>query len=128
MKKLLKCENGAEKVLLYIQMMLLSLENDGVMYFQHVENTFEEEISLQFDINENIARETMEYLIKHGLVEVDNDEYVFLQIDELTGNGKIKSTSRVRKHREKKSNDKNCNKEESECNADVTSCNAKENK
>ena len=129
-KKLLKSENGAEKVFLYMRMMLLSLESDGVIVFQHVENTFEEEMALQLDVDENFVKETLQYLINQDLVKVDNEEYVFLQIGELTG-VESESTSRVRRHRaEKKTSEEKCNAdvtqcnaEENKCNADVTSCN-----
>ena len=142
-KSLKKNKRGAYYVIVYQKMLLQSLENNGVIYFDNIEDSFEEEVALMIDEKVSDVKFTMDFLKKTDLVEiVDGKEMRMLQIDNLTGS-ESESANRVRKHRENKKamekkttsvelEDKNsclapsktsCNSNSTPCNASVTECN-----
>ena len=101
-KKLKQSENGNEKVLIYLELLALSLENDNKLIFEYVEDTFAKDLALEIDEDPKLVEETLEYLKKQNLIEcVSESEYVLLETFELTGS-EDKTTKRVRKHRESK--------------------------
>lgn len=136
-KKLKQSENGNEKVLIYLELLALSLENDNKLIFEYVEDTFEEDLALEIDEDPKLVKETVEYLKSQNLIEcVSESEYVLLETFELTGS-EDETTKRTRKHRENKKdnlikeietdsnkNETECNTDETECNVYETSCNA----
>ena len=48
-KKLRKIAGGNTYTIIYLKMQLLSLQDEGNLYFEGIEDTFEEEIALQID-------------------------------------------------------------------------------
>lgn len=131
-KKLKQSENGNEKVLIYLELLALSLENDNKLIFEYVEDTFAKDLALEIDEDPKLVEETLEYLKKQNLIEcVSESEYVLLETFELTGS-EDKTTKRVRKHRESKKdniieeNETHSNKNETLCNADETHSNKNE--
>ena len=98
-KAMRRLEGGDSYLIIYQKMMAHSLKNDNKMYFDNVEDSFEEEISLMIDEDVENIKATLEFLKKVNLVEwVSEDELVFNQVDELTGS-ESESKQRVRKHR-----------------------------
>lgn len=131
-KKLKQSENGNEKVLIYLELLALSLENDNKLIFEYVEDTFAKDLALEIDEDPKLVKETLDYLKSQNLIEsVSESEYVLLEAFELTGS-EDKTTKRVRKHRENKKDNKieeietHCNKNETGCNADETHGNKNE--
>lgn len=131
-KKLKQSENGNEKVLIYLELLALSLENDNKLIFEYVEDTFAKDLALEIDEDPKLVEETLEYLKKQNLIEcVSESEYVLLETFELTGS-EDKTTKRVRKHRESKKDniieeiETHSNKNETLCNADETNGNKNE--
>lgn len=131
-KKLKQSENGNEKVLIYLELLALSLENDNKLIFEYVEDTFAKDLALEIDEDPKLVEETLEYLKKQNLIEcVSESEYVLLETFELTGS-EDKTTKRVRKHRESKKDniieeiETHSNKNETLCNADETHSNKNE--
>lgn len=131
-KKLKQSENGNEKVLIYLELLALSLENDNKLIFEYVEDTFAEDLALEIDEDPKRVKETLDYLKSQNLIEsVSESEYVLLEAFELTGS-EDKTTKRVRKHRENKKDntieeiETHCNKNETVCNADETHGNKNE--
>lgn len=61
-KKLKRTENGSDKVLIYLELLALSLENDNKLIFEYVEDTFEEDLALEIDADVNLVKEILEYL------------------------------------------------------------------
>lgn len=100
-----RLEGGDSYVIVYQKMMAHSLKNDNRIYFDNVEDSFVEEISLMIDEDVKKIEATLAFLEKVNLVEwASEDELVFNQVDELTGS-ESESKQRVRKHRAaKKSN------------------------
>lgn len=104
-KGMRRLEGGDSYVIVYQKMMAHSLKNDNRIYFDNVEDSFVEEISLMIDEDVKKIEATLAFLEKVNLVEwASEDELVFNQVDELTGS-ESESAQRVRKHRAaKKSN------------------------
>lgn len=131
-KKLKQSENGNEKVLIYLELLALSLENDNKLIFEYVEDTFAKDLALEIDEDPKLVKETLDYLKSQNLIEsVSESEYVLLEAFELTGS-EDKTTKRVRKHRENKKDniieeiETHCNKNQTGCNADETHGNKNE--
>lgn len=101
-KKLRKIAGGDTYTIIYLKMLLLAIKDDNKLYFEGVEERFADELALELDEDEDNVAMTLAFLEKHNLIEFVNDEEFFLpQAKELTGS-ESESTSRVRKHREKK--------------------------
>lgn len=122
MKKLRKLENGDTCILIYMKMIILSLESENKIFFDNVEDTFAEELSLLLDEDVDDVQRTLDFLEKVNLMETINEgEYFLPQGTTLTGS-ECSSAERVRKHRaNKKSNQENksCIDDDS-CNKSVT--------
>ena len=117
-KKLRKIAGGDTYTIIYLKMQLLSLKNDGKLYFENIENNFIEEIALTIDEDVDNVAVTVQYLQSQGLIETsDNFEYLMTETQSLIGS-ESESAERVRRHREKKKEQKAL-----QCNGDVTECN-----
>lgn len=111
MKKLRKIAGGDTYVIIYLKMQLLSIKNEGKIYFDGIEDDFASEIALTLDEDVENVQITLAYLIKSRLLEcVSDDEFYLPQVVENTGK-EGDSAERVRRHRAL------------QCNADVTKCN-----
>jgi predicted phage replisome organizer len=101
-KKLRKIAGGDTYTVIYLKMLLLSLKNDGKLYFDGVEENFAEEISLEIDEEIDNVKIVVMFLLKNNLIEeISEDEYFMSAVPELIGK-ESDSASRVRKYREKK--------------------------
>ncbi len=99
-KKLRKVPGGDTFVMIYLKMAMLSLNSDAVLVFEHIENTFVEEIALKIDEDENSVFITVEFLEKTGLmVEIAKDRYKLVEIEDCIGS-ESSSALRQRKSRE----------------------------
>jgi|GEM_PF-913184 len=99
-KRLQKIPGGDTYIVLYINLLSRSVKTEGCLHFDHVEDSFAEELSLILDSNVEAVNFLLKFLIKYDLLTVDGDNYYFL---EAIGNiGKeSESTNRVRKYRER---------------------------
>lgn len=110
-KKLRRIAGGDTYTVIYLKMLLLSLKQDGRIYFEGVEENFSEELALELDEEEENVKVTVRFLLAHGLMKlVDETEYVLTQCSNMVGSEGA-SAERVRRHRENKA---------LQCNADVT--------
>ena len=125
-KKLRKIAGGDTFTIIYLKMLLLSLEENGYIYFEGVEETFISELALELDEDtENVAL-TIAFLQNHKLLELVNNSDCFMtQTPELVGS-ECDSARRVRKHR--KSLALQSNNHVTLCNGDVTLCNTEKEK
>ena len=73
---------GAVYTLIYLKMQLLSLKNEGKLYFEGVEDNFIDEIALEIDESAEDVQMTVMYLQKNGLLEIGDlpDEYVLPEV------------------------------------------------
>lgn len=119
-KKLLKAERGKIYALIYLKMLLFSVDKEGHLFFEGVEHTFAEEIALVLDEEPDDVKTTIEMLESAGAMEqIAADEWYLTEMPELIGK-ECDSAERVRKHRAKTLQ---CNTDVTECNTLVTECN-----
>ena len=67
MKKLRRIAGGDTYTIIYLKLMLLSLRNNGTLFFENVEPTFYEEMALALDEDAENVRVTLAYLLSCGL-------------------------------------------------------------
>jgi len=100
-KKLRKIAGGDTYTIIYLKMQLLSLKDEGILYYEGVEDDFYEEIALEIDEETENVKITIMFLTANGLLEeVEKDKYVLLETMKSIGS-ESSSAARVRKHREK---------------------------
>lgn len=112
-KKLRKVAGGDTFVIIYLKMMLLSMNNEGKICFECNDGSeFAENLALELDEQEDNVSMTLGFLKNHGLIEYITDGEVFLpEVIDCIGS-ESESAERVRKHREIKKT--------LQCNTDVT--------
>lgn len=121
-KKLRRIAGGDTYTIIYLKMQLLSITNEGKLYFDNVEDSFADELALELDEETENVKVTLMFLIKNGLlVEINEDEYLLPEAQDSIGKESA-SAERVRKHRELKQQKQlalHCNTEVTECNTEI---------
>lgn len=118
-KKLRSIAGGDTYTIIYLKMELLSVKDEGYLFFEGVDDDFISELALDLDENEDDVRITVEYLQRSGLIEsLEADRYLLTAVPECIGK-EGSSAERVRKHRERKKIEEN-NAKALHCNTDVT--------
>lgn len=121
-KKLRKIAGGDTYTIIYLKLQLLSLKNGGKLYFEDVEETFEEEMALTLDEEVENVRFTLMFLEKHGLIEeVSQTEFMLPKTIESIGS-ETQSTVRSRKCRENQ-RALQCNTTATQLQQNATKCN-----
>ena len=116
-KKLRKIAGGDTYTIIYLKMLLLSLQNEGKIYFDEIEDDFAEEIALEIDEEAENVKVTIMFLEKCGLLTRESEEIMYLNgIEEMIGS-ETSSAARVRKHR---NNALQSNTQALQCNTEVT--------
>lgn len=59
---------------IYIRLMLESLESDCILYYEGYFDNLKEELALKLDVSEDDIDMTMAYFTKCGLIQVDEDK------------------------------------------------------
>lgn len=111
-KRLRKLAGGDTYVIIYLKMQLLSLKNEGKLFYEGFDDSFCDELAMDLDEEPDNVSVTINFLIKHGLLQEITDEEYLLPgvINNISSEGS--SAARVRKYRE--------NKKALQCNNDVT--------
>ncbi|MDE6607032.1 MAG: phage replisome organizer N-terminal domain-containing protein, partial [Lachnospiraceae bacterium] len=105
-KKLRSIAGGDTHTIIYLKMMLLSLKDEGKLYFEGAEN----------------VKLTLAFLQRHGLIEIgDDDEYQLTEVPTIIGS-ETASTIRSRECRERKKQ-LALGQEALQCNTNETGCN-----
>lgn len=100
-KKLRRQDRGDTKTIIYLKMMLQSLKSDGVIYYEGIEGSIEEELSLYLDEDLEDIESTVQFLFKTGLAVIENDCDIRLtEVKDLTGSETDKAEY-MRKKRER---------------------------
>ena len=73
-KKMRKQQNGLEMQVIYLRMMLLSLDNKGYIFYQGVYDSIEEELSEEFNEPIELVKQTINFLVENKMVKTDKDE------------------------------------------------------
>lgn len=114
-KKLRTVAGGDTYTIIYLKMQLLSLKDEGKLYFEGVEDDFASEIALEIEEEPEDVKITIQFLMAKGLIEIINeDEYLLTEVPQAIGTEQ-QSAERVRRYRE--------NKKALHCNGHVTKCN-----
>lgn len=117
MKLLRKIAGGDTHTIIYLKMMLISLEDGGHIYYDELADNLAEEIALVIDENVEDIKITLIFLESKGLLTRINDRDYFLeQVPEMVGS-ETASTRRSRKHRELRG--LHCNTIATTCNGDI---------
>lgn len=111
-KRLRRIAGGDTFTVIYQEMLLLAMNNSGLLSFDGFDETFAKEIALELDEDPDNVQMTVNYLLRTGLMtEVTPDEYHLLESDVYTGSESV-SAERVRRFRK--------NQKALQCNTPVT--------
>ena len=72
-KRLKNMPGGYTMTVIYIRLMLESLESDCILYYEGYLNDLAEELALKLDVSEDDIRMTLSYFTQCGLIQVDSD-------------------------------------------------------
>ncbi|CEY74723.1 Phage replication protein [Streptococcus pneumoniae] len=73
-KRLKTIPGGYTMTVIYIRLMLESLESDCILYYEGYFNNLKEELALKLDVSEDDIDMTMAYFTKCGLIQIDEDK------------------------------------------------------
>ena len=103
MKKLRRIAGGEVYTIIYLKMQLLSLRDEGYLYFEGIENSFAEELALVLDENEENVKITLSYLQNIGLIQQINEtEFLLTEVPAMIG----KETDKAEIMRKKRAREK----------------------
>lgn len=98
-KKLRKIAGGDTYTVIYLKMMLRSLENEGIIEFEGIEKTLADEIALDLDEDADNVQITLTYLMQAELlVDMGNNQFFLPFVAESLGSESA-SAKRVRDYR-----------------------------
>ncbi|UTH07920.1 phage replisome organizer N-terminal domain-containing protein [Macrococcoides canis] len=117
-KLLRKIAGGDTYTIIYLKLLLLSLKNDGKIYFDGLTDEFSEEIALEIDESVENVQVTMQFLQQKGLIAFDTehqDEFELTNIASMIGSETDKAAmmrrKRAREKEQKQLNSNNVTKE-----------------
>ena len=94
-KKLRSIAGGDTHTIICLKMLLLSLKDEGKLYFEGVEDSFASEIALALDEDAENVKLKLSFLQRHGLIEIcDDDEYQLTEVPTIIGS-ETASTIRI---------------------------------
>ena len=98
-KRLRHIAGGDTYTIIYLKMLLKSMEDDGKLFYEGIEDTICDEIALDINESADDVQVTISYLEKKGLLIVTDSEVELTRLTEMVGSESA-VTERVRKHRE----------------------------
>ena len=98
-KRLRQIAGGDTYTIIYLKMLLKSMEDDGKLFYEGIEDTICDEIALDINESADDVQVTISYLEKKGLLIVTDSEVELTRLTEMVGSESA-VTERVRKHRE----------------------------
>lgn len=109
-------DNGKDYVLFYLKLLVESISHEGRLRFSDAIPYSEKMLATITDTNIDIVRVALKVFQEFKLVEILDDETLYMsEVTRMIGSESA-STERVRQHREQK--------RALQCNTDVTTCNA----
>lgn len=118
-KKMRKQDNGLLLQVIYLKLMLLSCNTNGVIYYQWVYDTIAEEIAEEINEQPQEVEKALAYFEKNNLLEYQEHDAILPQAVDLIGS-ETQVAERVRKHRLKT--------KALQCNTNVTNSNTEKEK
>lgn len=73
-KKMKRQEHGTEMQVIYLRMMLHSIDSEGYIYFQGVYDTLAEELAEEFNEPVELVNSTIKYLNDNKMITLDDEE------------------------------------------------------
>lgn len=128
LKKLRSIAGGDTFTIIYLKMMLKSLQDNGVLYYEGLEDTFAKELAMDINEEPENVQVTVDFLLRVGLLEDKGEEFSMPDVMASIGS-ESESAERVRRfranHKPAKALPENedvtqCNVT---CNEPVTTCN-----
>ena len=103
MKKLRKIAGGDTYTIIYLKMQLLSIKDNGVLYYQGIEESLADELALELDEEVDNVQATIIFLEKCGLMEqTGENEYQLTEVPFLVGSETSKAElMRIKRAKEK---------------------------
>ena len=115
-KKLRKIAGGDTYTIIYLKLQLLSLKDEGKLFYEGVEENFAEEMALALDEDPENVKVVLMFLEKNGLLEtVSENEFVLPETVDSIGS-ETAAAERMRKMRNTKNKEK-IELKEKECNS-----------
>ena len=126
-KKLRKIAGGDTYTIIYLKMQLLSLQNEGILKYEGIEENIAEQIALEIDEDVDNVQITLSFLMANKLIEeISNTDFFLVKANDCIGK-EVDSAARVRAYRERKKQEEKRIEEEKnkllQCNGDVTKSN-----
>lgn len=118
-KKLRRIAGGDTFTIIYLKMQLLSVKSGGVIEYQGIEPSFEEELSLILDEDLDNVKVTVTFLASQGLIEQSDDRRFLLTQAAKNIGTECESAARMRAFRQSRA------LPTSHCDADVQVCDKK---
>ena len=117
---------GDSIVLLYLKLLLKAINTEGIIYYQHILPTLDEEIALDTGEKSALVKLTISALCQyHAAVFLDDQSLQLLYLEDMVGSESA-SASRVRNHRANQKLLKEKEQATLQCNATVTEGNTTE--
>ena len=104
LKKMRKLPKGDTCVIIYLKLLLLSVEYGGVLVYEHIEDTFEKEMALKLEEKEVPTEATIQYLKQQGMlipIEGKDDEFFLIQAQNSIGSETKSNVYKRKKQGEK---------------------------
>ncbi|HFI0826262.1 TPA: phage replisome organizer N-terminal domain-containing protein [Streptococcus suis] len=73
-KKLKTTPNGYAMTVIYMRLLLESLDSDCILYYEGYFDNLKDELALKLDVSEKDMEMTIEYFTKCGLIQIDEDK------------------------------------------------------
>jgi len=101
LKKLRRIAGGDTYTIIYLKLMLSTINTDGLLIYEGIEKTLEGELSLKLDEDENNISITLNYLYAQNLIEeLSTVNFLLNQVPPLIGS-ETDAAERMRKMRDK---------------------------
>lgn len=97
-KKLRRLPKGDTFVIIYLKLLLLSLNDEGRLISEGIEDELAEELALDLYESEDDVRFTLRYFIDCGLAEIQETDLLLAEVNDCTGS-ESDSAARMRKKR-----------------------------
>lgn len=111
-------ENGKDYILFYLKMLLESIDHEGELRFSDTIPYNEKMLSVITNTNIDIVRSAMKVFIDLKMVEIFDDNTIYMtEVLKLTGS-ETAGAERVRKHRSRNKM-LHCNTDETKCNTEI---------
>lgn len=101
-------EYGEIYVIIYLKLLLMSLETNGQIKFEHYSDTPEEEIAFAIDEKVEHVKTVLDFLISKNHITVSNDVYCIEKLTEMVG--KEGRTASIMRNARAKENQNETNK------------------